>query len=405
MEDMLCKLNNLLSSSSLPSAVLPILRDAISLITTYQHEENPDALPELLGALLTTVIRPLFTSKVPSSSYATRFSEITTKTWKGSAPWSLDVLKWILDQYGILDAPRQKHTIESQFQLLVPPILTLLDDNDIAEKKAGCNLLELLSNRITNCQSEILQRTGLVKVFEDSLAHNMLLLPSLTPEDQSLDILRSLYPAYRALIRASFPKNSSSVSYDSGKFYRKGTGSNSLSHKSLGQRNSRQAMLDRMLRGGILAGYMHASEHVQIADLLVSEMSSVVGMMGASSAKYLSQLLPLLRSILTNPFGPAYQSLLKSAIAALRQLILQCWPRIAEVWWGECTRAIVGLWLSLSDEDDSTTKQLKDDAKGVMDILVQLKGQAVAEKDLQLLQAEYNQLEGLFLTRPLELER
>ena len=154
-------------------------------------------------------------------------------------------------------------------------------------------------------------------------------------------------------------------------------------------------MLDRMLRSGILAGYLHASDYVQIAALLVSEMSCVIAMMGSSSAKYLSQLVPQLRNILTNPLGASYQPLLRAASATLRQLILQCWPRIEEAWWEECFRATIGLWFLLSDEDDITTNDLKDDARALMQLLKQLQSPPEAQKGLHLLLVECEELEGL----------
>jgi tRNA nucleotidyltransferase (CCA-adding enzyme) len=395
MEDIVDELNDWLSSGRSPEEGLPILKECVSVFSTYVHDQIPGQLPAFLEALLATIIKPLFAKRRAPYPYAMRFSDDQGKLWKDFAPWSLDVMKWILDQYSTLETHLQKHTIESHFPLLVPPILALLDDADPTQKKFGCSFLQVLSNHLVHCQSGILTRTGLAKVFEDSLAPNMLLLPSLTPEDQSLEVLGSLYPAYRALVQASSVGCSSSPS-SAGTFISMGQRRHPNPRIDVDQNQNRQGMLDRMLRNGILAGYIHASDYAQIAALLVSEIPHTIVMMGASSTKYLPQLLPLLRSILTNPLGAAYQPLLRSAVGAMRQLIIQCWPRISALWWEECTRATVGLWLLLIEEDDGMTQQLQDDAKGLMDLLVQVKGQEAARKELNLLQAEYGQLEELF---------
>lgn len=395
MNDILRLLNAQLESGRSPLEALPILRECIALLNTYHSSDSDQQLADLLKALLVTTLKPLFAKISFTSPYASRLLDSPKKLWKDSAPWSVKVLEWILDQYVKFETRHQKHVIESHFSLLAPPILSLLDDDDLAQKKAGCKSLELLGNILVNCQSDILERTGLAKVFEDSLAPNMLLLPSLTPEKQSLEILGSTYPAYRALVQASSGAGSSEAPSGAGKVNLTPLRGKSDPRRLLDRHRSRQAMLDKMLRQGILAGYIHASDNVQIAALLVFEMSHVVAMMGASSAKYLSQLLPLLRGIMMNPLGAYYPPLLKAAAAGLTQLILQCWPRIEEVWWDECCRATIGLWLSVSEEDDATASELKHDARALMQLLDQLKDPSKVQKNFRLLQAASGQLEEL----------
>jgi Tti2 family len=395
MEDILYQLQGLLDSEKSPQDTLPILQKCISLFSMHDGGVVTVELPNFQKELLASIIKPLFASTRSSSIYKARSLDSPRKLWRDSATWSLDIFKWILDNYGTLQVSQQKQAIESHFPLLVPPLLALLDDDNLTQKKRGCDFLQVLCSCLVRCESGVLSRTGLTKVFEDSLAHNMFLLPSLTPEEQSVDVLSSLYPAYRALVNASFGASFSIQPSNASKLTSVAQGRHHISRGILSQHYSRQAMLDRLLRSGLLAGYVHASDYVQIATLLLSEVSSVLAMMGAASAKYLSEILPLLRSILTNPLGTAYPPLLKSATSAMRQLILHCWPRIAEVWWEECARTIIGLWLVLSNEDDSTLKTLREDTKGLMDLLWQVRGQAQVRKDLCLSQAEYCQLEGL----------
>lgn len=395
MDDILYRLHKVLASSKSPQETLSTLQICISLLTDFDAKNVGGELPALFEELLSSVIKPLFIGKISTSLYRVSSFESPRKLWRDSAPWVVVVLEWILNNYGSLDVSILKPTIEQHFTLLIPPILTMLDDDELVQKKTGCDLLHVLCTNISTCESTILKRTGMTKVFEDSLAPSMLMLPSLTTEEDSLRILGSLYPAYRALIKASSPARFSAAPPNCGKLIPLLPQRRITSRDFRDQTNARQVMLDRMLRGGILAGYIHASDHVQIATLLVSETSHTIAMMGTSSAKYLSQLLPLLRDILTNPLAAAHQALLLSAIATMRELLIHCRSRFAQIWWEECLRAIIGLWLLLCEEEDSLVQRLKAHTKELMTLLLQMRGQSETERDLNLLQAECQQLETL----------
>ncbi len=56
---------------------------------------------------------------------------------------------------------------------------------------------------------------------------------------------------------------------------------------------------------------------------------------------------------------------------------------------------MVGLWLSLSEEDQSATQELRDDAEGLMDLLLQIRGRSEAREDLSVIEEEYENLKGL----------
>ena len=339
---------------------LTSLTQAISLLESVPKEGTPSE--DVLSSLLTDVLKPVFAStpnpnltpagrknlvSIPSTTG--RFNALSLendrKSWK-QASWPVDILRYVIHQYESQPASSKKEVVEKQFYLLVPPILALIDDSEISSKTCGCELLGALCNTILECKSSILSRSGLADVFADSLKANFLLLPTLTPENESLTLLRQLYPAFRALASATYPLEPLSTSVKSGhpkaallKPSVTGTGP---SHP---YRDPRQQMLDTILRHGILASYHHASDYVAIAEFLVHEATFVISDMQINAAKYLSQLLPLLRSILTNPLGAAYPPLLVAATELLGALILHCKLRIASMWWVECLRMCVGCWV------------------------------------------------------------
>jgi tRNA nucleotidyltransferase (CCA-adding enzyme) len=353
----------------------PLLTRAISLLESVVHEGTPSG--DVLSSLLTDVLKPLFAStpnpnltpagrknlvSAPPTTgrFDTPFLERERKPWK-EASWSVDVLRFIVTQYNSLRASSRKEVIETQFYLLVPPILTLIDDGDVSSKTSGCELLSALCNTILASKSTMLSRSGLADVFADSLKANFMLLPTLTPENESLTLLRQLYPAFRALVSATYAAEQLSTSIKDGHtgptlFKSSAAGDN----RSYPYRDARQKMLDAILRHGILASYNHASDYVAIAEFLVHEAVLVISDMRINAVKYLSRLLPLLRSILTNPLGAAYPPLLEVACDLLTMLVTNCKPRIASTWWVECLRMCVGCWFIIRiDLRGSTAVQTK----------------------------------------------
>jgi tRNA nucleotidyltransferase (CCA-adding enzyme) len=339
-----------------------LLIRAISLLDAAPEEGA--AFADTLSSLLADVLKPLFAStpnpnltpggrknlvsaSASISRFDTTFVETERKPWK-QASWCVDVLRYIVAKYDFLPDFSRREVVEKQFYLLVPPILTLIDDGDISSKTNGCELLASLCNTLSACQSTILSRSGLADVFADSLKANFMLLPSLTPENDSLTLLRRLYPAFRALVSATYSPEPRPTSIKNGhpqstlpKF------SAEVSKQSDPHRDPRQKLLDTILRQGILASYSHASDYVAIAEFLIHEAALVICDMRINAVKYLSQLLPLLRSILTNPLGAAYPPLLEAACDLLCTLITNCEPRIANTWWVDCLRMCVGCWVVL----------------------------------------------------------
>lgn len=87
----------------------------------------------------------------------------------------------------------------------------------------------------------------------------MLYLPSLTPEAESVALLR---PAYRALlVLAKSDTDPRSV--------------------------SRRRLLDKILHDGVFAGFHHASEYISVTEVLMDATAEVVKTLTIYSAKHL----------------------------------------------------------------------------------------------------------------------
>jgi hypothetical protein len=113
---------------------------------------------------------------------------------------------------------------------------------------------------MTKCSAQVLQNTGIGRVFADVTFPLLLHLPSVTPEDESTTIL---VPAYDVLIKLA---------------------------ESTGNTNSieRRRLFDRILRDGVFAGYFHASQHTRIVQVLLQKATVVINGLGIYTIKHLT---------------------------------------------------------------------------------------------------------------------
>lgn len=66
----------------------------------------------------------------------------------------------------------------------------------------------------------------------------------------------------------------------------------------------------------------------------------------------LQDLIPMLSTIMTDPFAPVSPATLLSATKALQAVLANCWPRIpASPWQDEIINALVLCWLHLAEHD------------------------------------------------------
>ena len=136
--------------------------------------------------------------------------------------------------------------------------MALMDDTSTAYKVKGCAALDTFLSIVP---APLLQRTGLGEVLHTALMPNLLYLPTLTPEEESLHLLGATYPTLIRLARVQYSDDS--------------------------QRSAKGKVMDSIFRKGILQGYAHAGENVKIAELLINMMRSLINEMGVESVKHL----------------------------------------------------------------------------------------------------------------------
>jgi hypothetical protein len=217
----------------------------------------------------------------------------------------------------------QEATVREKWALIVPPILTVLDDQATDVKTKGCELLAL---QLHITPPDFLARTGLAPVFEDALMPGLTYLPSLTPPAASARLLAQAYPALLALSKVAYAPAAAATTATAAlstarSRARAGVGGGGSSAPSgsggIGGNGSvfgaptptmnsgRLRFLDRVLRDGVLAGYAHSHDATRVATLLVRQMGVIVDAMGVWSVKYLKYTVPLLSDILASAAAAA----------------------------------------------------------------------------------------------------
>ncbi|KAL8738337.1 MAG: hypothetical protein Q9181_000847 [Wetmoreana brouardii] len=338
-------------------------------------EGKPKALEDLITNLLRERVKPLFvksrnpilteagrkaSSPTIGNSSSTDF-ESADKPWKFETPHIVAVFEWILQQ---LDAS----LVQAHWPLVIPPLLTTLDDVSIKYKIRGCKLLQIL---VRVAPANLLERSGLGEVFHNTLTPYLLYLPSLTPEEESIPLLDSTYDALISLTRARYPNPD--------------TGTQKIK------------TLDAIFRYGILKGYAHAGENVRIAELFMQKSADLVGAMKIYCVKHLKDLLPIISGILTAPFALAYPPLLVASLQTLRAVVVNAWPRVG-FHTGEILEGLLMCWCRIADEEEPATglEEIQASIKEIVRAVVQLLKDDEAEKELKMLNDCDARLEAIF---------
>ncbi|KAI0173324.1 hypothetical protein GGR52DRAFT_381226 [Hypoxylon sp. FL1284] len=325
--------------------------------------------------ILTGFLRPLFARSRPAAVTAAgrkaEFVETSrydahveespeTKPWKYAHRYAVTVFAWAVRQ---ADPER----LQNRWPLYTPVLLTLLDEP--GPEALRVRALGLLRAFWARCPAGLMRRTGLADVFEQAVFPALLCLPTLTPDDESLEILGAAYPALieMAGLVADLPEaDLSSLETTSPDAASKQQQKQELTQA---QRN----LLDKIVREGILVGYHHAREHIQIVGLLCEMLVCIINGMGILAVKHLKEFIPMASDILTDPFGTKYPPALLSASKMLQAILRTCWPRMTH-YCNEIINMLMLCWLNIDDEDSlppesPIASELKSELTKTADIL------------------------------------
>ncbi|KAK8162072.1 tRNA nucleotidyltransferase [Phyllosticta citrichinensis] len=268
-----------------------------------------------------------------------------------SNPWKNEKDKHVLSLLRWVVATMAPGRIEQSWPLLVPPILTLLDDAEPRFKTIGC---ELLYGLLDSTTPSLLARTGLEPVFRNALESALSYLPPLTPEPESTPLLNAAYPAFIALIKVTTPLPTTSPSASPS------SDSNSTPSPLTPAYVARANALATLLSSHILPDLAHQttiSPHVGTARTLLSHLCTLLPLLGVHAVQHLKGLVPLLAAILADPLAPAAPRLLADAARAAQQVILTSWPRVWR-WRGEMLKGVAVAWVRLAGETETQSDEV-----------------------------------------------
>lgn len=396
----------------------PWMKDALDVVMAWQLR-NPDvkdpqaAIDEvkrtreaggeltasLIDHFLRLTIRPLFQkAKRPEVTAAgrrnTKEGIATAKQvdwFEENSPWKndiyvLDLLHWVLPSLNT-------HLIEKHWPMLLPPILTLIDDHETHNRATGCHLLDTL---LRTTPPSLLKKTGLGSVFEEALLPCLTFLPQITPVEESFEILNAAYPALIQLSHVQYP---STLPPTLQKQHNK---DNTQSLPQTEITPPKAKFLDRILLQGILTGYLHSGDNPRIATVLFAHLASLIQELGIDSVKHLKDVLPLLSNVLSDPLGVAYPPLLIAGVKAMQACVLNGWPRI-DTWRGEVLRGLAGAWLMLESENSGDVEEVKRESVETLAMLVvAVKNEANLDKDMRTLVGADGRL-GILLERAMDV--
>ncbi|RBR11173.1 uncharacterized protein FIESC28_09163 [Fusarium coffeatum] len=312
----------------------PVAASAASRILSEQLPAT--RLTEFIAVrILQGTLKPLFTkspsSRITASGRPSQYTIVDDRSrdfqaaqpWRNQAPWVEATVQWAVSAS---TAP----LIREHWPSFMPVLLALVEDESIEVKARG---LKTLAAFVERCPAQVLQSTGIGRVFVDVTFPLLLYLPSVTPEDQSITVLS---PAYDVLIKlAEYTGNPAS--------------------------SERRRVFDKILRDGIFAGHHHASQHARIVQVLMQKTTVVVNCLGIYSSKHLSPHQPLLSmssSIMTDPFAVAHPPTLRATTQLLGAIIANTWPRVREPEHMDNVIRILSLcWLNLLEELEHGSSQ------------------------------------------------
>lgn len=175
----------------------------------------------------------------------------------------------------------------------------------------------------------------------------------MTPEDESVQLLGPAFEALLCLAR----KQASPTTGPTAKEPRPNT-----------------TLLDKVLREGVFSAYFHCKDHPRIVAVLCQQIASIANQLGIHTVKHLKvshplhpptfheshkpppqDLIPMLSTIISDPFAPAAPTTLLAAIKALQAVLQTCWPRIPNSpWQDEIVNALSLCWLVTCDQITTT---------------------------------------------------
>jgi hypothetical protein len=346
---------------SQPEETRGIAVSCLEKILTPEHR-NVSVCMDIIHRLL----KPVFsTSSHPGVSAAGRRANLTPQVKKfikeKEKPWRQHQHVIALLEFVVKNLDPKE--LETQWHLIVPATLNIVDDYDTAIKAKGCEILQALVFKIS---PKFLAQTGLGPVLWEACVPILSFVPPGTSLEDTLLV---------------FPKGVNCML--------------SIAEKETVS-STRNRLLDELLRDGILKSIAHSNQKVNLLVVLISLLEQIVVGMGTHSIAHLPSLVQVYASIMRDPFLDLAPQLALGACHALNLIMKYCWPRIQNYRYDILLSSIVA-WKRLGESDSPTAKDAKVSIRATISMLGDIVGRDVFSKDTERLLEKKPELAAMFI--------
>ncbi|GAA5910721.1 hypothetical protein JCM6882_002061 [Rhodosporidiobolus microsporus] len=343
-----------------PSIRLPILRHVLSVFLPLLFKPHPKLNP-LTGRVLS---RPLGGERGTQDWYED--SEDDGTGWRRQAGLG-GVVQVVIE--GL-----KPGEVEDLWPLLLPPLLSYLDDYETKNKVVGTEILASLLDRV---DASLLRRTGVGKVFEKSLESCF----STVSDPLAPTLLSSTYPVALKLLDLQYPPSPIAA-----------TPSASLSDEP------RFTALCTLLTSSTLHTWEFKSSHVALETVTALHLPPILDALGAGTIRYLQILVPHLSDLLAQTATAAGGTwteetveMMRLAAVALESVVRNGRARMGR-WEGRVGGAVAQAWVGLRESERaqkmkeaeggrSALDGLENALRGVVEALEQaVGGEKIAER-------------------------
>lgn len=273
--------------------------------------------------------------------------------WKFECQHLLSTLEFCLRNITSTDA-------ENNWSFFIPTILNLIDDHEVGIKAKGCDFTLLLSRRIGKNAQAIWDRTGVNRIFIDSIEPCLLYLPPSVSPSESAHLLSAALPA---LIEVA---------------------------TRLDTDDETTIFLDTLVRRGILKGMSQAGSNIELGMVLMEQLKVLIERLGINVVRHLKPLTIMFVSILSDPFAAAYLPYLDLSCDVFIVLVKNSGPR-AYGYRYDILRGIVSAWFTLQKDDIND-----DDIKQKLQALLKSLFGGIDESEKSDLKADLKKLQKSF---------
>ncbi|PCH41573.1 hypothetical protein WOLCODRAFT_163213 [Wolfiporia cocos MD-104 SS10] len=287
----------------------------------------PYALPDasILQDILSRHVKPIFQSNThpslnpssgrtlprPAGGPLAQSSHLEGQVWK-EHPGIADLVSWCVQRC-------ESNLYEKLWHLIIPPVMTLLDDFEPPYKLHGINIV---SDMLVKVPADLLRRTGVDGLLFTSLKTCLTFLHN--PETP--DLLRA---ATRTLITLVLLTTSAGSA-------------------------RRFDQLCAILGDGIIGNvWLYATRESDAIEASLDVLPEVVQALGIGAARYLKAIIPqLVHPLLPSPENAASRRFQLASVRALSLAIRTCAPRMFK-WKDTILEGVLKCWVSIVDEGGS----------------------------------------------------